>query len=130
MGICITFACFQTLRSRKRGFLHEKGFLAPLSFPRPHQWSSVHKKDRLKANQRASIWTTKLEIEANAVIYTHTYMHIYIQVSSKADVIGHRQPSLVTCATLRPGLVCCEAWWLRSDYMALCLRDWKQVQNK
>ena len=92
-------AYFQTLRSRKRGFLREKGFLAPLGFPRSHRWSSVHKKDRLTANQRASIWTTKLEIEANAVIYTHTYMHIYIQDSSKADGIGHRWPSLVTYAT-------------------------------
>ena len=53
----------------------------------------------MTANQRASIWTTKLEIEANAVIYTHTYMHIYIQDSSKADGIGPRQPRLVTYAT-------------------------------
>ena len=83
----------------KTCFLREKGFLAPLGFPRSHRWSSVHKKDRLTANQRASIWTTKLEIEANAVIYTHTYMHIYIQDSSKADGIGHRRPSLVTYAT-------------------------------
>ena len=26
MEICITFTCFQTLRPRKRGFLHETGF--------------------------------------------------------------------------------------------------------
>ena len=53
----------------------------------------------MTVNQSASIWTTKLEIEANVVICTHSYMHIYIQDSSKADGIGHRQPSLVTYAT-------------------------------
>ena len=26
MEICVTFTCFQTIRSRKRGFLHETGF--------------------------------------------------------------------------------------------------------
>ena len=29
MGICITFTCFQTLRPRKRGFLHETGLSLP-----------------------------------------------------------------------------------------------------
>ena len=129
-GIYITFACFQTLRSRKRGFLHENGFLAPLSFPRPRRWSSVHKRDRLTANQRASIWTIKLEIEANAVIYTHTYMHVYIQDSSKADGVGHRQPSLVTYATWISLLRSVVASQRLYGSLFLCLRDWKQVQNK
>lgn len=38
MGICTTFTCFQTLRPRKRGFLHKTGFsLSHRSIP--HWWS-------------------------------------------------------------------------------------------
>ena len=66
MGICITFTCFQTLRPRKRGFLHEIGFSPDFLFhiDRYHfdgPSSSESKEPRFRS----------LEIEANAVIYIH-----------------------------------------------------------
>ena len=64
-GICITFTCFQTLRLRKHGFLHETGF----SLPHPSiplWWSKFFQMER------AWISIILLEIEANVVIYIHS----------------------------------------------------------
>ena len=59
MGIFTTFTCFQTLRSRKRGFLHETGFSIPHWYHFDGRSSSESKEPRFRL----------LEVEANAVIY-------------------------------------------------------------
>ena len=60
--------------------------------------------------------------------YTHIHTCIFTsKIAQKRMVSGLGNPAW---SRTRPGLVCCEAWWLRRDYMALCLRDWKQVQKK
>ena len=59
MGICATFACFQTLRLRKRGCLHETGFYLPHRYHFDGRSSSESKELQFRL----------LEIEANAVIY-------------------------------------------------------------
>ena len=60
--------------------------------------------------------------------YTHTYTHTHTsKMAQKRMVSGTGNPAWWRT---RPELVCCEAWWLRSNYMAFCLGDWEQVQNK
>ena len=77
----ILFAC------KKGDFLYETGFRLGLKFSTSHiicaECSFVFFLNRLTANhcerktlERASISKAVLEIEVNAVIYIHTYLHI------------------------------------------------------
>ena len=76
IGICTNFTYFQTLRLRKRGFLHETGFSFPHRYHFDGRSSSESEEPRLRL----------LEIEAKAVIYIH-------------PGIWRREPRLVTYAT-------------------------------
>ena len=61
IGICTTFIYFQTLRPRKRGFLHKTGFSLPHRYHFDDRSSSESEEPRFRL----------LESEANAVIYIH-----------------------------------------------------------
>ena len=87
VGIRATFTCFQHLRPRNRGFLHETG--NSLDF------------DYLESRQKR--WYT----------YISTYIQTYIHPNlwNKAG-IDAGDPGW---SRTRPKLVCCEVWWLRSN---------------
>ena len=88
MGIRATFTCFQHLRPRNRGFRHETG--NSLDF------------DYLESRQKR--WYT----------YMHTYIQSYIHPNlwSKAGI----EAGNPGWSRTRPKLVCCEVWWLCSNY--------------
>ena len=103
------------------GFLYETGFLPGLKFSTSHIICVVSGSfvvflnSGLTANERALISKAVLEIEANAVIYRHTYIHIlvfwvrgmYFVERSIHLIEGHlhtagfgqKQPRLVTSYT-------------------------------
>ena len=110
MGICITLTCFQTLRARKCGFLHETEiFLFHIDryhFDGPSSSESKEPRFRL------------LEIEANAVIYIHPKL-------SNELGLWRREPRLVmvtllmlVCAVIELFTCeqCCNHQQLRSSY--------------
>ena len=94
IGICTTFTYFQTLRLRKRGFLHETGFSLR------HRY---HFDGGGFLQNRKSL---DFDYEANAVIYIRSF--------------SNEPGSGNWLVRTRPKLVCCEACWLCSNN--LCIR--------
>ena len=81
--------------------------------------------NRLTANERASISRAVLEIEANAVMYIHKCTHSCIQKSQMKLASGTGNPDW-SCT--QPELVCCEAWWLHSNYWMRLSIIWRIME--
>ena len=90
--------CFQTLRSRKRGFLHKAGFSLP------HRYHFDGRKLRSSESKEPRFRLPK--IVANAVII-QTSKWSQMNLATDAGNPGW------TCTP--PKLVCCEAWCLGSN---------------
>ena len=112
-------ALIHTLLLQNVAFYTKQDIPRALSFPRVFFRFFLN---RSTANKRGSIWRDILEIEANAVKYIHTYIHIYILKSQMRVASGTGNPGW---SRTRPELVCFQAWCLRSKN-SVCIRDIKK----
>ena len=108
-GECVLSSlAFKLLARENMAFYMKQDFSAALGFPHPTlsmvKCSLGFLSEFIDSKQRSldfegHAWNWGKFGDIHTIMYIHTYKHIYIQDSSKADGIGLRQPSLVMYAS-------------------------------
>ena len=116
LNLCkfFTFTRIHTLRLQKCDFLYETGFLPGFKFSTSHFICVLT--ILLVSFWIDWLWTKEPRFRGpskSRQMRWYTYKHIHIQKSQMRLASGTGNPG---SSRTWPELVCCEAWWLRSDY--------------